>query len=514
MNSKFLRASLALLACSPLVSIAAPASPDAAEERRRIQIDPSDSPAEIRRKLSEAGVPAEQIEAMIAKITAARSGKSMRASSPSGGSASSGASGSSEAPAAGASASSPGSAPVAAKPSPIDTSKLEAQALENKDPGLAADRKAIEALKQEKALLEAEIALADTKLRAELAPLAEERAKLEADRAIRAARLSAKNAEIDAEKAAIERKVARETAKLNEALNEKAIRQRALETEARVMRAETEAEAANSASVLALRRATEEADSVAASAPVYLDDPVKDGVLYISDRRIPFNGPVTERLADFVVSRLEFYNNKDAKKPVFIVIDNSPGGSVFAGLRILKAMQDSKAPVIVVVKQFAASMAAVTTTMAARSYCYPGTIILHHQMSTGYRGNMTDLRQQQKFTEEIYERTFRPVYTKLGYSSSADFEKEMYAHFPSGDWAAFGDEAMKMKWVTGTVERIEETGVRELPSVPAGPRPPSFASGTVEKRDANGRVYYALPPLAMPGDAWDIYDPEGRFKAN
>ena len=48
---------------------------------------------------------------------------------------------------------------------------------------------------------------------------------------------------------------------------------------------------------------------------------------------------------------------------IFIVIDTSPRGSVMAGYRILKAMESSDAPVHVVVKSFAASMAAAITTL-------------------------------------------------------------------------------------------------------------------------------------------------------
>ena len=73
-------------------------------------------------------------------------------------------------------------------------------------------------------------------------------------------------------------------------------------------------------------------------------------MLYISDRRIAFNGAVTEQLADYVCTRIAFYNNQSSEFPIFIVVDNSPGGSVAAGYQIQKAMAASKAPVHVVVK--------------------------------------------------------------------------------------------------------------------------------------------------------------------
>ena len=98
--------------------------------------------------------------------------------------------------------------------------------------------------------------------------------------------------------------------------------------------------------------------------PVYLADPLlKDGTLVISDRRIDLNGPIFSDLADHVTERINYFNNKNEGYPIFIVINDSPGGSVMSGMRIMKAMHGSEAPVYVVVKSFAASMAAALTTL-------------------------------------------------------------------------------------------------------------------------------------------------------
>lgn len=420
-----------------------------------------------------------------------------------------------------ASDSSPGASPTSAPagntppaaPPPLATPALDNQAMGTTDPELLAERKAIEAIRLEKSLIEAELALNETKRRAELRPLVEERAQIEFERGLRMARTAAATAKLESEKATIERKIAVATAKLNEELEPLNRRLRDLETESRALKARIEAATAAPAAAVATRRALDEAARVSRPRLEYPDQPLQDGTLQISDRRIPFNGPVMPALADFVTARIAFYNNQDDKKPIFIVIDNSPGGSVFAGLKILQAMKESKAPVIVVVKQFAASMAAITATSADRSYCYPGTIILHHQMSTGYRGNMTDLRQSAQWTENLYQRTFTPICTKLGYRDIASFEKDMYQHFASGDWLLAGDEAAKRKWVTATAERMIETGITTLepPAAASAPRLPLFAQGCTVMTDKNGRTRYRLPTLTSPGDAWAIHDPDGVF---
>lgn len=201
--------------------------------------------------------------------------------------------------------------------------------------------------------------------------------------------------------------------------------------------------------------------------PVYLENPLrKDNVLVISDRRIPLNGMIVPATADFVTSRIDFWNNRDSKLPIFIVIDDCPGGSVMAGYRILKAMESSSAPIHVVVKSFAASMAACITTLAEESYAYPNAIILHHQISAMLGFTRLNLTQQKEFYNESqrwWERLAEPVAKKMGVTTDK-FIEEMYARSSSGDWSEFGKEAKELKWVNhivdGIVEKLDHTESR------------------------------------------------------
>lgn len=228
-------------------------------------------------------------------------------------------------------------------------------------------------------------------------------------------------------------------------------------------------------------------------------EPLKDGVLRISDRRIPFNGIVDETLAKFVCDRIAFYNALDKKAPIFIVIDRSPGGSVMSGYQILQAMESSQAPVYVVVKGYAASMAAIITTMAKQSYVYPQTVVLHHQASTSLSGNQTQLEQQLKWSKIWCERIFVKVANKMGITVD-EFVAKMYAAVSTGDWKVLGTEAVKLKWVTHVVERMAEEGVMSTSSAPAlAELKPDGFNGTT-----------ALNPLT-PFDIWWIYDPSTEF---
>lgn len=245
--------------------------------------------------------------------------------------------------------------------------------------------------------------------------------------------------------------------------------------------------------------------------PVYTDKPFFGRKLVISDRRIALNGPIVRGVADYVTERIHYYNNISTQ-PVFIVIDASPGGSVMEGYRIVKAIQASKAPISVVVRSYAASMAAIITTLADRSYVYPNAIILHHQMSSFVWGNMTQMKEQLELAREWEKRLLIPLSKKMGLEPEA-LRKKMYEKNSDGDWEEFGDKAVEYKWANSIVDEIEETGIVKDPDEKTAARTLSRTPGfeLEEKTDEKGQRYVALPRLD-PFDFYFIYNPDRYYR--
>lgn len=240
----------------------------------------------------------------------------------------------------------------------------------------------------------------------------------------------------------------------------------------------------------------------------YTDNIYENGVLKITDRRIPLNGVITMATADYIVNRINYFNNISTA-PIFIVIDRSPGGSVMAGYKILKAMEASQSPVYVVVKSYAASMAATITTLAKKSFVYPNAIILHHQMSTMAWGNMTQLKEKLEMARKWEKRLMGPVAKKLGMTIE-EFRKEMYKHNSDGDWEEFGDMAVKLKWADTIVDNIIEEGLVKDPDYYNDKR---FIVSMEEKIDKDGKKYVELPRLD-PFDFYFIYNPDNYYRYN
>lgn len=279
-------------------------------------------------------------------------------------------------------------------------------------------------------------------------------------------------------------------------------------------------ETAKLAGPMELGQKQAESRTYATAEPSYLKEPLQGKKLIISDRRISLNGPISMTTADQITSRINYFNNRDKEMPIFVVIDDCPGGSVMAGYKILKAMQGSSAPIHVVVKSFAASMAACITTMAAKSYAYPNAVILHHQIAAISGGNLTQQQEWVKEMEEWWKRLATPIADKMGITRE-EFIKRMYAHSSSGDWNEFGDNAQKLKWVDTIVDEIEETStIRHPDTLQASttstpplrlPMPGTADQSLREEVDEKGRAHMNLPRL-NPLDCYWIYNPDGYFR--
>lgn len=273
---------------------------------------------------------------------------------------------------------------------------------------------------------------------------------------------------------------------------------------------------------IAERAAKEEWENQTNKTVEYLKEPFVDGHLVISDRRIFLDGPIwgsdefsPTSTADTIIEQIHYYNNKSEEYPIFLVIGNSPGGSVMEGLKILKAMEKSRAPVYVVVQAFAASMAAVIATLAERSFAYPDAVILHHQVWGISWGNVMQQKEQLEFLEEWNRRLIQPIAAKMGVTLD-EFIEQMYEHNTDGNWIEFADEAARIKWVDYVVDDIrdesyikkpttEEQDVIELDLIS------DQQKHGIEKVDEKGVHYVQLPHLTPP-DVYHLYNPDNYYR--
>lgn len=378
-------------------------------------------------------------------------------------------------------------------------------AAEAKDPVIEAKTKEQEALATDNKLQAERLVQATNTLRAEVTQLKLEREliteKLALETTKRQVALHDKLAEIQAEK-----EMLTEEGELSKARADK------LANDLKSVQSEAALEITRLQGDIARIETAEKRSEFADAKPVFLKNPLKEnGILVVSDRRIPLNGLITTQTADFITSRIQYWNNKDRELPIFIVIDTCPGGSVMAGYRILKSMESSDAPIHVVVKSFAASMAAAITTLAKESYAYPNAVILHHQISSVVMGQL-NLTQQREFHEESqrwWQRFGTPLATKMGITPD-EFIKRMYAQSSSGDWSEFGEQAKDLKWVNHIVKGIDETSFTKDPDS-VEPSKPNAQAALHEEIDASGKPFVWLPRL-NPKDVYFLHNSDAYYR--
>lgn len=352
------------------------------------------------------------------------------------------------------------------------------------------------ALETELALAMSENKLADEKNKKAMAELALKMAKLKADNDLRAEQQRSDALADTKERAAMDLEMKRMD------VEERRLKIEKMQLDARMTKL---------ASDLDLRAKKADWRKESNAEPVYAEQPLKNGTLTISDRRIPLNGPIIPGVATYVSDRINYYNNISSQ-PIFMVIDYSPGGSADEGYTILKAMESSRAPVYVVVKSMAASMAAIITTLAEKSYIYPSAKMLHHQPWSFAIGNTTQQKESLELIREIERRIIAPVARKMGLTMD-EFRKKMYEHNSDGDWLAFGDNAVTYKWASGTVEKVEETGVFKNPDEDQAPKNMRGMRGfeLEEKTDEKGKAFVQLPRL-KPFDFYFMYNPDKYYR--
>ena len=397
-------------------------------------------------------------------------------------------------------------APPAAAPAPAVEKPAE------KPAEASAEKPAPDPLKEEQEKLSFENNLAAEKLKAETNAIRAEITRLKMEKELLTEKLALEAVKRQAAQEGEMAKMEEERAKLARDTEVAKARAEFLTHELKAVQSESGIEIGKLQNQISAFEMEQKRKAYADAKPVYLENPLReDGTLVISDRRIALNGLITMATADHITDRIDFFNNADRKMPIFIVIDQSPGGSVMAGYRILKAMESSDAPVHVVVKSFAASMAAGITTLAKESYCYPNAIILHHQISSTLVGqlNLTEQAEVVKESQRWWTRLATPVAQKMGISTD-EFIKRMYAHNSSGDWSEFGEDAQKLKWVNHIVRGIEESSFTKNPDA-SPPAPKPVVTALAEEVDANGRPFAYLPRLT-PKDVYFLYNPDRYYR--
>jgi ATP-dependent Clp protease protease subunit len=111
---------------------------------------------------------------------------------------------------------------------------------------------------------------------------------------------------------------------------------------------------------------------------------------FYQERVVHLSDKIDEASADEVIYRMKILDELDPGKPIILKI-NSPGGSVYGGLRIYNTMMTMKSPTHTVCTGMAASMAAVLMVAGEERLAMPSCRIMIHEAAAGARGKTSDM---------------------------------------------------------------------------------------------------------------------------
>ncbi len=120
--------------------------------------------------------------------------------------------------------------------------------------------------------------------------------------------------------------------------------------------------------------------------------------LLLKNRIILLSFPIDDQIASLVVAQLIYLSNEDPDSPINMYI-SSPGGSIYAGMGILDAMQMIPNQVNTIAVGFTASFGTVLLTAGSKGHRYAlpnATIHMHQPWSSGGGGQATDIEIQAK----------------------------------------------------------------------------------------------------------------------
>lgn len=162
-------------------------------------------------------------------------------------------------------------------------------------------------------------------------------------------------------------------------------------------------------------------------------------IMLTKDNHITIHGTINDKLANEFLS-----NAATVKDPRFIYI-HSPGGSVIAGNRLVRHIQSKNYTCIA---DQAVSMAFVILQACAKRYSTSTSMVMQHQTSLGYEGDLQAMNAYLKMVNFIEKELTTMQATRIGMS-----EKE-FRDLTVSEWWLYGSDIVEHN-VTDKIVDVE-----------------------------------------------------------
>ncbi|MDD5701098.1 MAG: ATP-dependent Clp protease proteolytic subunit [Dehalococcoidales bacterium] len=175
--------------------------------------------------------------------------------------------------------------------------------------------------------------------------------------------------------------------------------------------------------------------------------------LLLRERIIMLNMPISDQVANVVISQLLYLDREDPDKDISLYI-HSPGGVVTAGLAIYDTMQLIRPDVSTICLGMAASMATILLTAGAKGkrYALPHATIHMHQVLGGAQGQAADVVIAAKEIMRLND----IIHDILAKHTGQEIEK--VAHDSDRDFYLNANQAIEYGLIDQVLEKKQSTG--------------------------------------------------------
>jgi len=168
-------------------------------------------------------------------------------------------------------------------------------------------------------------------------------------------------------------------------------------------------------------------------------------------------GQVTAKSASAAIESILF----SAEKELTLVID-SPGGSVFAGMRLIDALQSTDKTVTCVVLN-GASMAFSIAQACTKRLIVPSAIFMQHQMAGGFEGELPKVLAQTDFVKATEVKLNTMEANRMGLDPSEWAKMHVHEYWMDGNKAVEMKAADDLAQVSCSTKLLNETQKEKVP---------------------------------------------------
>lgn len=182
---------------------------------------------------------------------------------------------------------------------------------------------------------------------------------------------------------------------------------------------------------------------------------VVNDIKMVDENIIFLMSPIDEYSVNETIRQLEQMQNK--KGEIYMLID-SPGGSVYDGVRLITQIEDSKVPVNTVCVGMCASVAAMIHSYGKRRLMTNRSVLMYHPASGGIQGQIQNIASRIKSIQTTITKLEDNVQKRSGLS-----KKEYDSRIAYEFWVD-SDEAKELNLVDDVVSLS-----KVVPPVSSGP---------------------------------------------